>query len=641
MPQDLFESLKPAAAGSVPITRTREAAGEEARAPKAGRSSRRRGGPVLGVYVTPNTVYGTLLRESGDHFGVVRRFTRQRMGVATPDMAGVTAETGPTTDASGDVTIQFGDAGGLGADDLFLASEFGDIGGADGADFEPDFPSPRQQPRPVVFELKDILDECAAAGYEKPPLAFCVGAPDVDYVELVVPAERKGDRGRKADKRAEGREDEEALGEVRRDRLVARLAEVYDEPFEKERVAFVPMTPRDGALRYLAIVPTAEEAMVESLDLLREQGGMRGVPYRLLDAEVPVLVGLARWAFPAEPHENTAIVRVGAEDTLVILLQGSELHHQEHLRSVTTLDGPDTICSRVLLQQDVQGIGTVHQVIVLSEEREQELVRGFAAFYPDAQVEALREGLVRQGLLPPGSEQGLSARALPAAGAALRLFLDREKERPFEDVNLLPKRLRRRSRKIDLAVAWHTLLMGVLVFFSVLFFMGLYFGQEAEIAEARARVAAYPAELSMSPGALQAQIDSLQNVYVQINRTLNTIDSLLVGSDTWSRMLEKTARTGAATGGTWVQEWSPAGASLQLRGAATTRDAVVQFAQRMGGAIQELRFSEVREMPVYDFLIDAPVPRELPEVAKYLREQVESPFAPEPEPLADTVPLAE
>lgn len=636
MPQELFPSPAPPASEapeSVPVLPPREDAAEEARPPAGRRAKRRSGAPTLGLYVTPSAVHAALVREAGGRYALLRRFTRQRSapGLATPEGAGLTAETGPATDASGDVTISFGAEAGLGAEDLFLASEFGDLGGSAAPELEGDFPAPRQPARPVVFELKDILEECAVAGFERPPMAFCIGDPDVDYVEIVLPPERK----------AEKRAGEATEGQVRRERLVARLAEVYEEPFERERVAFVPMTPREGALRYLALVPTAEEPMVESLDLLREQSGMRGVSYRLLDAEVPVLLGLTRWAVPAEPHENTAIVRVGAEDTLVILLQGRELHHQEHLRSVTTLDGPETICSRVLLQQDVQGIGTVHHVVVLSEEREAELVRGFSAFYPEAHVEALREGLVRRGLLAPGGEQALAARSLPAAGAALRLLLEREAEAPFEEVNLLPRRLRRRSRKIDLFIAWHTLLVGVLVFFSVLLFVGLYFGQEAELAQARERLAAYPPEASMAPDALQAQIDSLRGVYVQIHATLNTIDSLLVGSDTWSRMLEKSARAGAATGGTWVQEWSPAGAALQLRGAATNRDAVVQFAQRMEGAIQELRFAEVREHPIYSYLIEAPVPRELPEVATYLREQVETPFEPEPEPLSGTAPLAD
>ena len=605
----------------------------------AGKDTKKRrstSAPVLGIYVTPTNVHGILVRESGDSYGVLRPFARQRnaFAVSVPDLAATTpeAEMEPGAD---DVTIQFGDSvSGMGGSDLFLDSEFSDLAGTDAP--EMDFQTQqRRTTSPVVFELKDIIDECRAAGHDRPPTSFCLTQPDVDYVEIVV--SDKNDKGKKGKKEPS----EAAQGEVKRDRLLARLAEEVDTVFEKERVAFLPMTPREGLQRFLAVVPTQEETLAESLDLLREQSGMRAVPFRSVDAEVPLLVGLARWAFPSEPQENTAIVRVGTEDTLVILLQGDTLHHTEHMLSVTTFDGPDTICSRVLLQQDVQGIGTVHHVVVLSEEREAELVQGFGAFYPDARVGALREGLIARGVIPPGGESTLSAPALPALGVALRTLMDRDKASPFYDeINMLPKRLRRRRRKIDLSVAWHTILAGVLVFFTVLFFIGSYFSQQREIAEAQQRVDAYPEELNMSGPALQAQIDSLQGVYLQITRTLNTIDSLLVGSDKWSRSLARTSRATASSGGTWVATWNPQPNGVKLEGVATSRSQVVQFAERMEASIENLTFSEIRDFPVYDFRLNVPIREELPEVAKYLREQVDtSEMDPRPIELED--PLVE
>ena len=604
---------------------------------KDNRKRRSTSSPVLGVYITPTNVHGILVRGSGDQYGVLRPFARQRNAFAmdVPDLAATTPEAEMEPDAD-DITIQFGDsAGGMGTSDLFLDSEFSDLAGIDAP--EMDFQSQRRTTSPVVFELKDILDECRAAGHERPPTAFCLTQPDVEYVEIVVAdKEKKGDKKAKKEQPAEA-----AHGEVKRDRLLSRLAEEYDAPFEKERVAFLPMTPREGLQRYLAVVPTQEEGLAESLDLLREQSGMRSVPFRAIDAEVPLLVGMTRWAFPSEPQENTAIVRVGTEDTLVILLQGDTLHHTEHMLSVTTFDGPDTICSRVLLQQDVQGIGTVHHVIVLSEERESELVQGFGAFYPDARVGALREGLVERGVVPPGGESKLSASSLPALGVALRSLMERDKATPFYDeVNMLPKRLRRRRRKVDLAIAWHTILAGVLVFFTVLFFIGSYFSQQREIAEAQQRVDAFPEELNMSGPALQAQIDSLQGVYVRINRTLNTIDSLLIGSDKWSRSLARTARATASTGGTWVATWNPQASGVKIEGAAVSRNQVVQFAERMEASIENLTFSEIREYPVYEFRLDVPIREELPEVAQYLREQVDTSEM-EPQPITLDDPLVE
>ena len=594
---------------------------------KSKKGKGRRGGTVLGVYVSPTTVYGILIGENAGRYGVLRRFARQRSEQSgdTPELD-LSNSPIPELDAGdADVSFEVGDGAG---GDIFLASEFS---GLDVSDQE-FTPPEHQKATPVVFEIKDILDECAAAGYENPPVAFCVSTPDVEYVEIALPDGKK-----EAD--VEGDEEENAKkgGEtVKRERLFSVLREEHPEAFDKDRVAFVPMTPREGQRRWLAVVPTAGEPLAESLELLREQAGSRRVPLRMADSEVSLLVGLVRYAFPTAPEESTAVVRVGTEDTLVLLLQGGELHHQEHMRSVTTFDGADIICSRVLLQQDVQGIGTVHQVVVLSEEREDELVQGFSAFYPAARVVSLRSGLVERGVAPPAGGGALSARSLPALGVALRLQLDRDKDSPFEPVNLLPKRLRRKKRSLDRYIAWHTLIAGVVLFLTVLFFVSLYFGQQREIAEAEERVAAYPEQLSLSGPALQAQIDSLQSVYTRITRTLDTVDSLLVGSDRWTRSLEKTARAATATGGVWVSTWNPDQNRVRLNGYATSRDRVVQYAERLNGSIESLSFQEIREYPVYDFTLVAPVPTELPEVALYLREQADvsgSLGAPEPEPL--------
>ncbi len=610
---------------------------------KPSKNARRRtaSGPVLGVYVTPSAVHGILVRESGDHYGVVRPFSRQRSAYAgeVPDLAALTPE-GDSADGDGDITIQFGDASSdLGAADLFLDSEFSDLAGIEPAEGDFQAASAKKSASPIVFELKDILDECRTAGHEKTPAAFCLSQPDVEYVELVMRKDKKAKQESSAD---------DAAPTFKRDRLLERLGDEYDDPFDKERVAFLPMTPREGLQRFLAVVPTPEESLAPSLELLREQAGMRSVPFRTIDAEVPVLVGLVRWAFPAEAHENTAIVRVGSEDTLVILLQGGMLHHTEHMRSVTTFDGPDTICSRVLLQQDVQGVGTVHHVVVLSDERERELVQGFGAFYPDANVAALREGLVQAGVVPFGSDAGLPAKMLPAIGAALHVLMERKKDSPFFDINMLPKRLRRKSHKIDLAIAWHTLVAGVLLFFAVLFFMGVYFSQQGDIQEAQARVDAYPDEVNLSGPALQAQIDSLQTAYLRITKTLNVIDSLLVGSDRWSRSLAHTARATASTGGAWVGAWSPApsGSGLQLTGSAMTRGQVVQFAERMDATIEQVTFEKIRDYPVYTYVMAVPVKDELPQVARYLREHadasgaVQGPLPSEQDPLTDFEPAS-
>ncbi|MEM8558848.1 MAG: hypothetical protein AAGG50_13600, partial [Bacteroidota bacterium] len=353
---------------------------------RQGRRARSRGGlaPVLGLYVTPQTIYGLLMRREGEGFEVVRRVTRKRAAEA-PD-SGNSPDELLADIRTDDVAIQFGEAGiNMGAD-MFVGSEFGGLSDVSETTFDgATAPAVASTAQPIVLELKDLIEECRSGSLDSPRLAFCLESSDVAYAELRVDSASKGKSlfNFSKDKKEDKAEDEAKANSKAAKRAESVKAETLIELLpdhlkaqaqDPERVAFLPMTPRDGLPRFLAVVPEPSDPVTPSVELLREQEGMRGVRMTLLSAEIPALMGLTRQVFPMGAQGNTAIVRVGAEDTLVMLLVGDVLHHAEYMRSVTTFDGPDTICSRVLLQQDVQGVGNVDQVIVLAEEREEELV---------------------------------------------------------------------------------------------------------------------------------------------------------------------------------------------------------------------------------------------------------------------------
>jgi hypothetical protein len=610
-------------------------------APAAGRAKgRAKGRPagrtkdalLLGLHVTPRQVYGVLVRPTADGYEPLRQFVRNRSeggAAAAVDTGALSPE---VVDDGADV--QFGGVG-----EIDFSAEFAGLGGGSEMSFdamiETGGSSTAVQAQPVVFEIRDILEECQQAGFARPALAFVVGAPDVEYAELAVAPDTKKGKPGKEKKARRGKDGAEAAAgaPIKRDRLIALLQKEHPHA-HKERTAFVPMTPRDGHQRYFAVMPTAAEPVVPSLGLLREQAKHRKTVARTLEAEVPLLVGLARITMPAEPNENTALVRVGTEDTIVLLLAGGQLHHYELMQSVTAFDGPDTICSRVLLQQDVQGVGTVHNVIVMAEERERELVQGFAAFYPEARVETLREGMARLGLVGPYGP--LAPSLVEATGAALAGHLRPSRGRgPFEDANLLPESLRRAGKKLDLTFAWHTLIVAVLLFLSVLFFMYLYVQQKGEIAEAQQRLAEYPPETRMSAPELQARIDSLKQRQQELTTNLVLLDSLLYDTDLWTQTLLRTTRAAAQTGGIWIEEMEPTGRELQLHGYATTRSRVVGLAQRLDATINEVTFQALREIPVFEYRMTLALPHELPQIARVMRE-----LAGEPIPESPPLPLA-
>ncbi len=578
---------------------------------------------ALGVTVTPRSVYGVLLASGDGGPSVVRRFTRSRsqyatVETATPAMAMASPEGEMVDDGA---MIQFGAPGG-GGGDLFLAGEFGDLSGATPGS------SPTRTVRagePFDSELRDLLDECRDA-LNLVPGTSIVADRDVSY--LVVESES-----------AEAVKDDK-----RRKLLLAALAEQFGDA-DVERVAFEPMTPSDlGTARWLAVAPMADDAAVQSVKALREIS--RGAPpVQRIDSEVSLLIGLARSVDDLLAHAHgegdgmasgdgqtlelptvtpssvaggtTLVVRASMEDTLVLALNGQTLSHYGALNSLTAYDAPETICSRLLLQQDEHGIGEVDRILVLSDHQEHDLTHYLGMFFPDARIHSVRDLVPHD--LSAGPEDEVGGAFVLAYAAAHQLIAPSE---AFPRVNLLPAALAR--RRLRLPYSWHVYALILLIAATAFFFSGRYVMQENELADRRTEVAMLSPETAMaSASALQSQIDSVQTTTLGYLNALGVLDSLLVGSDRWSNALEEVSAAARGTQGLWIESWTHDGAmtTLSLSGTATTRDGVVTFADRVGGDIQTLSFADVRDFPVYSYTLTIPLGRALPAAAEYLRVQ--------------------
>ena len=566
---------------------------------------------VLGVFVAERRLHALLIERSGEGTRVVRRFTRQRGGDYGDDYT--TGGYGPgggvpdleAEEASGDdFTIQFGEGSGGGSENLFMNSEFGDLegetdvgsfgGGASkkGADFS--------------LALSDLLEECRNAVHGDPALAFCLPATDVTQLELQL-----------ADVAATA-EAPVTPEDVGRKKLRQALEAQYEGALEKGRFAFLPMTPSsEGAARFLALVGQPTDPVVSTLRAMKSQNA-RLPGHGLLETEVSLHLGLAKAALheAGAPSEDALVVRVGEDDTLALFTSGPSLRHTETLRSLTARDSPETICSRVLLLQDEYGIDDMQHVLVASGEQEDALVESFEMFFPEAHVEPLRRQLPAEATAGEDHAAGIAA-----ATAALRLSGHAGYDRTFfEDVDLLPPKLLTRRFELPFSSAVPMLL--VLLAVAGIFFGVRYQYLEGEQQEVRRRLDAYPENIAdATPQELQADIDSVQNASARYLEGLKVLDDLLMGSDQWSHALAEISRETAAVSGIWVEEWTPQTGSVRLSGNATSRNRVVQLAERTEGKIQSVTFSEIREWPVYSFSMEVQLKTGLPEATKYLREQ--------------------
>ncbi len=568
---------------------------------------------VLGVTVTGRAVFGVLLQAGTVEPVVLHRMVRHRVSRAITQHPAMVAAGVDMHEASGnDFTLHIGDnaPGAAAGSELFLSSEMAALGlGGDkrnGSDHS-------AAPLTFEFELSEMLDECARAGYPKPTVAFSVPSSDVTHIELRVPEKMR----RKA-----GSNPEKGRKKPAPEQLMSLLEAQHQGDIDEERVAFVPMTPsEDGEMRYLALVAKPSEPVAGTLGILRAQKDEPMPSIRLLDTESSLYLGIARMAARTSEASHgktghTLVVRTGMDDTLVMFVKGEQLHHYESMRSLTAFDSPETICSRVLLQQDEYGIDDVQDVIVLSEDHEIDLIESFRIFFPEVRVSSLHDFL-------PGGEMGASHRPVPLAVAtvtAFRLLKTSRATTPFEEVNLLPRKYLR--KKIVLPFTLPVLFLSVLLFMTAFFFGGRFVAMEGKIDTANEKLRHFPPDLeNAEPRVLQARIDSLHAVHTAYTQALSVLDSLLVGSDRWSRGLEKLSRETARTPGLWVEGWHPGDTMVELVGSATSREKVVEFAERLNGDVEALQFSEIRDATVYSFTMQVPLGYELPQAALYLREK--------------------
>jgi hypothetical protein len=572
---------------------------------------------VLGVYVGQQTIEGVLLRKAGEHTEVAGRWVRQRSRRGEKVAAGsfATVLPGLKDSSDNDFTIQVGDGsnGSLsGGGDLFLSTEFTKLGGkpAVGGETIPGVAAVAQGPVPFALQLKDILTECKAIGVESPKIAFVIGAPDVSYHEVQETVQEGQKRGK-------------GLGSKERKHLLDQLAEQHPGGFDRDRVAFLPMTPDGAHHRYLAIVPEASEPVSATLDVLYNQKGAPTPAAQFVGTEVSLYAALARKAYPSDAETNTAVVRVGSEDTLILFLSGGELRHYERLRSLTSFDSPETVCSRVMLQQDEHKIGALHHVMVVSEGRPERTLSAFRDFYESASVETLQQVLSAQGIHLPEEGDGVKLGAATAIGAGLRLLEGWDGEKDIEYVNLLPKKLRKKRKQV--AFAWHTFAMLLVLFALGVFFTWHYLDQDKQIADRRLQQQLNPIKPpEISPAVLKARVDSLTMAYHTYDHALKVLDSLLIGSDRWSRFLDKASQSTGNVSGIWLTGWAAKDGAVTLDGAALNRTRIAQFARRMSGSIEKVNTydvqTEVREVKLYTFTITSPVNVEMPYVAQYLRD---------------------
>lgn len=593
---------------------------------------------ILAIATSTRRIEAVLMHDAPTGPVILRTFTRKRSGNEAIEVDAPSVD----LDHASDVTFAATD-GGSGIDSsMFLASEFGDMPKND--DMETELMPPSQAAIPCDLEIQDIVAECADAGYENVRVVFVL---PTDYIgsEILQP-EMDADDAEK-----DGKKTKSAKKGARRDHLLKKLREEYP-MIEDHKVSFLPLHGFQGVTEAnLAVFAQSNEPVSVSLASIRNRN--RPFPnVALLENEVTLLLGAARAALIAEQRydivsevvnegteddgtpapgrakeslpgeeETAVVIRVGAEDTVVLFMVGQELVHFESLRSITAYDPAETICSRILLMHDEFGAGDSDRILLFCDDAEAPIRERLSQIFPDSHITLLRQ------LVPPFEEvrkKPVETETFLAALGALRLIKDEIWDSVFPTSNFLDPKLR--GRKFTLPFSWPVAAMILVLFSTTLFFVYRYFEQSHQIEMVRYELRNYPEDtISENADELQMKIDSLRARSAGFAEALDVLDSLLVGSDMWSRALERTSVHTRDVSGLWIESWREEEmGQLAVTGTAMDRNKIVQFATGAEANIESISFSEIRGVPVYEFRMTMQIERDLPEAARYLRENAKN-----------------
>lgn len=443
-----------------------------------------------------------------------------------------------------------------------------------------------------------------------------------------------------------------------RKRILTELAEVKEEYAGLKQDAMGSTPVSDG--RLLAVVREGDIHLFEKFDEVKSfvSGNLPYISF--VESLELSLVNLVRHRYDTEPEAISAIVYVGEESSRFIFLKGQHIHHIAPVIAdgISSPNIGTTIASRFLLEMDTVDVAGVDTVLLAGfahlaniEQELRDAVMGDVHVEPinlegfdlsrmpedrlDENLARIREAREKKPeangfdnhvpdfayemddfsepeeesteVLPEDADHDLTPYA-GAIGAALRT-LDREKK-IFYDIDLTPTSIKEGQNKFVMTTpGWLFLAMIPLIAgFTVIRSQQLH----REVMQLQAELAPKQQQMIRFTE-LQDSIDQATQKLNSFERSFSVIDSLVVGTDTWSNFLTHLINQANQVGGFWFTEMNtpPKGESVVINGYSIYRNRIPRFIERVGRAkLNRVEVQEIRGKRVYRFEIEVQLPRQ-------------------------------
>jgi len=423
-----------------------------------------------------------------------------------------------------------------------------------------------------------LQNELLKLAHKKFKIAISVAEPEIYYATFAT------DWGLK----------DEKLKERIIENLVAEKPTAFD--ITPEDIRIVPLA--SGGI--LSAVRGSELNMLTLLDKSQRNLGSKMPKISFIETAEISLVNLVKANYEFNEDETTTIIYVGQEFSRLIFMEGNNLSSISQIIE-EGIDSPDiakTIYSRLLLSLDNLHLKNVDNIILTGDaDRGNVLPILRERFSLDIRIDFLKFNTFDfQGI-----DEVLSRFAV-AVGVALRALEDRDEN--FYRMDLLPKEIREKQKIFKLGI-WGWMLL-ILLPLATFFFTAMTGKLMIDLKNIKDIQKNKQDELTRLEEP-RAQLEIINKKLTDYSNIFSVLDSILVGTKTFSHFLTKVSDVTKKTGKIWITNIvSTSESGVRVEGYSLNRDRIPVFAQLLGRSIlNKVEVQEIRERTVYYFEIQA------------------------------------
>ncbi|MCZ6775942.1 MAG: hypothetical protein O7D34_05750 [Ignavibacteria bacterium] len=354
----------------------------------------------------------------------------------------------------------------------------------------------------------------------------------------------------------------------------------------------------------LCVVREDGLSLINSLENIKGFIGNRLPRMAGIDSADVSLMNMVRLNYHLQPQEVSVIVYVGVEFARLIFMRGDQFYQFAPIIG-EGYDSPNlqnTIYSRLLLEQDNLGIARINRIVLAGESRRIGFKEFLVEQLPDQEIDYLLAPQLDSSPLPAEQQESISEYAV-AIGTAWRV-LDPSNPNTYK-IDLLPDSVREGQRAFKLA--WHGYLVLVLLFLSTLLFTMLI-TQKAKVIDERRDVLRLKETQIAENEALKNSIIGLKGQLARYQSSLALYDTLVPGSDRWSKVLTQVSHGVEDLNSIWLTSLgTTTSGDMTLNGFAVYRTRIPRISTLFDNSLlKEVNVQEIREQTVYKYTIEVP-----------------------------------